>query len=300
MKKRNSLIEFFRFLFAMNVLLCHGFFPLNTEHFGPDRISVEFFFLLSGFLFYHSLEKIEEMKTTEAVWVVLVTKLKPLLVPMGIGMLSNAILNVISDYRPKIEVFRYLWYIPAMMAILILYATLRTCTHNNKVFWCVVAGLCLTATLLRFSGNEKLFFFDYIRSTASVSLGILIAKIPKLKVKRSSILYLLLLPIVVVTFLIIYYRLAEEIVVYEALLDLILYPLLLYVTFQIDFHFALFDFLGALSFGIYAFQCPARLMVYIGVPSRWIPFFLIFFLTFIDYFVRFYIEKRKAQKVQYM
>ena len=49
-KKRNSLIEFFRFFFALNVVKNHGYFPYRTRLFSPGRISVEFFFVLSGIL----------------------------------------------------------------------------------------------------------------------------------------------------------------------------------------------------------------------------------------------------------
>ncbi len=295
MKKRNSLIELYRFLFAMNVLVCHGFYPVDTEHFGPDRISVEFFFVLSGFLFYHLLEHLRKMKTGEALRFVLWTKMKPLFVPMLIGMASNGVLNVMSGYRPVIEVFRYLWYIPAMLITLVVCTLLYKGIRNEKVFWYIMGALCVIATALRFSGNEVLFFFDYIRSTASITLGLLLAKIPQPKKLPTWSRWLLLAPVAIAIFLILYYQRAVYYVEYEALLDLVLYPLLIYITFDIDFHFVPFDILGAWSFGIYAYQCPARLVAYIGVSSRWIPFLLIVALTLTDYFVRILIRKISAK-----
>ena len=291
--KRNSLIELYRFFFAMNVLICHGYFPVELSHFGPDRISVEFFFILSGFLFYHSLERLREKRTLEAVSLSLKTKLAPLLVPTVIGMISNLILNILSDYRPKLEVFRYLWYIPAMLAVLVVYAILRTLLKSDKLFFGVIACLFVIATALRFSGNDKLFFFDYIRSTSAISLGILVALVPRLKL-RQVWLWTLVVPLGALIFYIIYARLAVTVRAYEALLDLILYPLLVYLTFQIDFHFAPFNLLGALSFGIYAFQCPARLVQYLGVPSPWIPFGIIFALSILDCLARALIARRRA------
>ena len=297
MKKRNSLIELYRFLFAMNVVVGHGLFPIETSHFGPDRISVEFFFVLSGFLFCKSLGRLKETDTLTAVKTTLISKLKPLLVPTVIGLISNAFLNVLSDYKPKIEIFRYLWYIPAMLAILLVYAILRTLIKKDKPFWYTVAAVFAVATLLRFSGNETLFFFDYIRSASAVSLGMLTAKIPKLSFRRKFISPLLLLPVAIATFLVVYNGLAEDSVAYEALLDLLLYPTLIYITFGIEFHFALFDYLGALSFGIYAFQCPARLVAYIGVPSKWIPFGIIIIAAVAEDLIKRIIKAKKQKSL---
>ena len=107
-KKRNSLIELYRFLFAMNVVIGHGLFPIDIQYFGPDRISVEFFFILSGFLFWSSLEKLKDLPLIEAIKKMIVSKIKPLLVPLIIGLISNAILNYITNYNP-LKIFRYLF-----------------------------------------------------------------------------------------------------------------------------------------------------------------------------------------------
>lgn len=292
-KKKNSLIELFRFLFAFNVLIGHGLFPLDIKYFGPARVSVEFFFILSGYLFFNTLNKIRDMKALTAVKTVLISRLKPIIIPMIIGMISNGILNYITDYKPIFEVFRYLWYIPAMLAILVLYAVLRVLIKNDKAFWGCVVVLCLFTTVLRYSGNEILFHFDYIRSTAAVSLGLLWANIPKLPLKSKLLKYIILTPIVLAVFIIIFLKLAEQSKGYEALLDLILYPLLIYITFNIDLKLPIFNYLGALSFGIYAYQCPARLVAQSGVASRWIPFGIIFLASLIeDLFKRLYKRRR--------
>ena len=57
MKKRNSLIELYRFFFAMNVVKYHGYFPYQGRYISPGHVSVEFFFVLSGFLLRRSIDK---------------------------------------------------------------------------------------------------------------------------------------------------------------------------------------------------------------------------------------------------
>lgn len=282
-KKRNSLIELFRFLFAMNVIIGHGLFPIDLKYFGPDRASVEFFFVLSGYLFYNSLKKYKEMSMGEAVKEMLISKIKPILIPTIIGLISNMILNYITNYNP-FKVFRYLWYIPAMLAAFLLYTILRVLIRNDKKFFIIVAVICAVSTVLRFCGNETLFLFDYIRSAIAVSLGILIAHIPKFQVRHKFIWWIVLIPVAAAIFYIVFYKLATVALFgwfmgIEAILNLILYPALIFIAFNIDFNCSMFNYLGALSFGIYAFQCPARLVDAIGVPSRWIPFALIFILA---------------------
>jgi len=51
-----------------------------------------------------------------------------------------------------------------------------------------------------------------------------------------------------------------------------------------------------LSFGIYAFQCPARLVAFIGVPSKWIPFGLIFAAAITEDLVKRIVKKRASRE----
>lgn len=293
--KRNSLIEFYRFFFAMNVVIGHGLFPVDIPFFGPDRISVEFFFVLSGFLFYHSLERYKGMPVSDALITMSISKIKPLLVPTVIGLISNVILNYCTNYTP-FKIFRYLWYIPAMMATFLLYTILRVLIKKEKTFWRIVIVICIFATLLRFSGPDVLFFFDYARSASAISLGILFAKIPKIKCRRRELIWILLIPIALATFIIVFWGLAENDRGFEALLDLILYPALIYFTFNVDFSFSPFNYLGGLSFGIYAFQCPARLVYTLGIGNRWTAFLIIIVMAVGEDLIKHFIQHRKIKR----
>ena len=297
-RKRNSLIELYRFLFAMNVLIGHGFYPTAINRFGPARISVEFFFILSGFLFCKSLTKIKDMSVGGAVKSTLISKIKPILIPTVIGMICNGIFNYLTDFTPVFEIFRYLWYIPAMLAIMVVYAILRSLIKSDSTFWWIVLALCILTTALRYSGNETLFYFDYIRSTASVSLGMLVAKLPKPIFKRKVFSWLLLAPVAALAFVIIYYRLASNSVGYEALLDVVLYPIIIYLSFGIDFNFAPFDYLGAISFGIYAFQCPARLVQHLGALDSLGIFIMIFALAIVEDLIKRIVRKSRRLQVE--
>jgi hypothetical protein len=54
---------------------------------------------------------------------------------------------------------------------------------------------------------------------------------------------------------------------------------LIYLSFCISFKCKFFSYLGALSFGLYAFQCPADLLRVIGVGDVRILFSVILFAT---------------------
>ena len=79
MKKRNSLIELYRFLFALNVLKGHGMFPYQGPYFGPASISVEFFFVLSGFLLLGSIKKYLDLPFLKAFPKFIISKMKKMI-----------------------------------------------------------------------------------------------------------------------------------------------------------------------------------------------------------------------------
>ena len=278
----------------MNVMIGHGLFPIDMKYFGPDRISVEFFFILSGYLFVASLEKYRDMPLNRALWKMTVSKVKPLFIPLVIGLISNAILNYLTSYNP-LKVFRYLWYIPAMIIAFLIFTSLRILIKSDKCFWRVVASIFVVSTLLRFSGSETLFFFDYLRSALAVSLGMLLTRIPKFPNNRKWICWMILIPVAITIFVIVFLRLAKDERFYEALLDIVLYPILIYVTFNIDFHSPILNYIGGLSFGIYAFQCPARLLSETVDISAWIPFALIFVLALTEDTVKRILTYRKGK-----
>ena len=140
-----------------------------------------------------------------------------------------------------------------------------------------------------------LFFFDYLRSALAVSLGMLLTKIPKLPQNRKWVAWVILMPVAILIFHIVYQRLASDEKLYEALLDIVLYPILIYATFNIDFHLPVFNYIGALSFGLYAFQCPARLLANTVTVDPWIPFVLIVALTLIEDTAKRIIKHKKGR-----
>lgn len=284
MKKRNSLIEFYRFFFALNVVKSHGFFPEGLPYFSPGRVSVEFFFVLTGYLFLRTLDKLKDMPLKEGVIKVIAVKIKPLLLPLVIGLVCNLAYNIISkEYFGGL--WGYLWYVHAMIVTLIGYVVIRHFIKNDKAFWYTVIGIFALATLMRFSGI--LYSWGYVRAASTISLGMLLGRLPTLKIKKKWPIFIMLIPVQIACFSIVCFHLGNVewwggFMGVEAILNLVLYPALIYLTFQIDVESPVLNYLGALSFGLYAFQCPADLIRLLGVSNRYILLALIIAMAIIE------------------
>lgn len=295
MKKRNSLIELYRFFFALNVVKNHGFFPEGFNYFSPGRVSVEFFFVLSGYLFLRTLDKLSELPLRESVPKLIVGKLKPLFFPLIIGILSNIIYNIVTkDYFDGI--WGYLWYIEAMMLTFVAYLILRKIIKSEKTFLYVVLGIFILATLMRFSG---IFYeWGYVRAFATISLGMLLAKAPKIEIKKRWLIWVLLIPVQIACLSVVCFHLGNVewfggFMGVEFILDNLLYPALIYLTFNVNVRSRALNYLGSLSFGLYAFQCPADLLRLVGLGNRYILLFIIVALTITEDVIKRIYKSRK-------
>ena len=296
MKKRNSLIELYRFFFALNVVKNHGFFPEGFNYFSPGRVSVEFFFVLSGFLFVGTLEKLSDLPLNKSLPKMIVGKLKPLFFPLIIGVLSNIIYNIVAkEYFDGI--WGYLWYIEAMMLVFIAYLVLRRVIKSEKVFTYVTLGIFTLATLMRFSG--VFYEWGYVRAFATISLGMLLTRLPKIEIKQKWLIWVILIPVQIACFLIVCLHLGNVqwfggFMGVEFILDNLLYPALIYLTFNVSVSSKLLNYLGALSFGLYAFQCPADLLRLLGLDNRYILLLIIVALTVAEDLIKRLIKMRKT------
>lgn len=295
---RNGLIELYRFLLALNVVKSHGLFILNGPYFGPGRVSVEFFFVLSGFLFASYLEKSKDLPLKKSLPKVLYDKLKPLFFPLAIGLISNLIYSIIEG-DGDINIWGYLWYVRVMIVTYVIFVALRRLIKNDKAFLLTVIGICVVATLLKFFG--PFYSWGDFRAASTISLGILLARLPKLKLKRKWPIWLALIPVQAACFAIVCFGLGDlelgGVPVVEIILDVLLYPALVYLTFQINLKSRILNYLGALSFGLYAFQCPADLMRLLNIGNVYIWFGFILAATVIEDGIKRIIKYKKLKNI---
>ena len=280
-KARNGLIDLYRFLLALVVVKSHSLFIVGGSYFGPGRVCVDFFFVLSGFLFLSFLKKTRDLSLAESLLALCRSKLFPLAIPLAIGILSNIIESIITA---DFSLFGYLWYIKVMLVEMAVLVLLQKLIKSEKVFTYTLVSIMIVALVLKFSG--LCYSWGYIRGASSIPMGILIAKLPRLKPKCKWLLLIPLIPVFAACFSIVCFGLGNVewlgIRIPELLLDNLLYPALIYLSFCLDLKCKLFSYLGALSFGLYAFQCPADLLRVLGVSSRPILFGFILLATLME------------------
>ena len=248
MKGRNSLIEIYRFIFAINVLKSHGMFVYSGQYFGNGRLSVEFFFILSGLFLIKSVDKFTGEPFLKGLFRFFVSKYKSIFGPLVIAMGFNVAHSVLSG-NTSINFWVFLWYVQKLMIVSVICFTLRYFIKNKKVFFLIICAGCIVTNILHMLPA----YYDrgIVRAFASITIGILLSYIPKLK----SIQGVLLWPIVVILQVAcIYPSVFWSGPVYEYIADIVLYPALIYFTLHTEVHSRILNTLGGLSFGIYAFQ----------------------------------------------
>lgn len=282
MKKRNSLIELYRFIFAMNVVKNHGFFPYQGSYFSPGRISVEFFFILSGFLSIKSINRLKDMQICKGIFKMIVTKIVPIAVPLVIGVLFNVIEMFVTS-KFSFDLLGYLWYIQSLIFVSIIYLIVRKLAKSEKKFFCIVLSIFVFFTIM--NCFELFYSWGDVRALSAMSLGMIISYIPDIKSKNKKQLLFILIPIQIAALSMLLFRnnlWSEYSFILERVTHWIIYPSLIYFTFQIECNNRLFNYLGSISFGLYAYQCVASCIREIGLNNVYILFAIVFGLAVIE------------------
>lgn len=292
MKKKNSLIELYRFIFSINVVKNHGYFPYQGQYFSPGAYSVEFFFVLTGFLLIKSIDKFKNFTAFKGCISLLWKKLYTLGIPLVAGLIFNIIYKV-SVGELASGIWMYLWYIHDMLIVIIFYFFIRRLVKNDKAFIAIVTIVALACNILHFT--ETFYSWGWFRSFGSISVGILLSYLPPLSDKLKKYIWVILVPVMiaVIAALVFPCPLWGEII-----LNNLLYPSLIYLSFQTEVSSKVMNYLGSLSFGLYAFQSVARCAKLWGVSNLWTLFIIILIPTLIDSWVKILIKNKNSSKFE--
>ncbi len=294
-KVKNSLIELFRFLFALWVLYYHDYVPYKGEMFGQGYLAVEFFFVLSGFFLMRSMEKCTQRTTKEGLLSFLKHRFKGIAIPFIIGEIFVLIYSFAFEVSYNFF-FGYLWYVRDLFLAMVGIFFLRKCVRNEKCFYIVLA----IVSLITFFGFSWLPIFAWpsgpFRSAAAIPLGIFTALIPRITYQGKANIGVAIAGLLFTAFGCFFIiSLPDKDLLLSYLLVIIGYPSLIYFTNQIQFHNKFLDWLGSLSFPIYAFQCILRVIEAFGLnDNRWL--FVILMALVLTYSLTTYILKVSKQK----
>lgn len=292
-KKRNSLIEFYRFFFAMNVVKHHGFFPYQGKYFSPGHVSVEFFFILSGFLLRRSFDKYINLPYFKGLFLMLKNKLLMMGLPLFIALIMHLPYKIITGSAPWWDItdWGYLWYVYDMLIIDVFYFTIRKFVRNEKWFFAIVSVIFVVASV--FHAIPRFHTTGWFRALGAMSLGVLISYMPSIKLRKQ---WLLFIPLIFVWAYVLRILLFDYSFIEEEVLDLLVYPSMIYLTFQIPIQNKILNYLGALSFGLYAYEHIPRLMRILGAENTWVFFIVIVCFTVISDAVLRIIRHQKSKQ----
>ena len=294
MKKRNSLIEFYRFFFAMNVVKNHGYFPYQGKYFSPEHVSVEFFFILSGFLLRRTIDKYLNLSYFKGLFMMLKNKIFSLGIPFAVALLFHIPYKIVTKCSPWWELndWGYMWYVFDMLVIDIFYFTIRRLTKSDLCLFIAAGVLFITASI--FHAIPEFRATGWFRAIGAMSLGVLISYIPSIKLEKQ---WLLFIPLAFIWAYILRILLFNYTFVEEEILNLLVYPALIYLTFQLPVQNKVLNYLGALSFGLYAYQAVPRLMYVLGYENTWVYFLIILTLAVLTDALMRIIKNKRSNKV---
>ncbi len=184
--KRNGEIDFFKFIFAMIILLYHGRI-LGSAAIGDQvlfmngYLSVEFFFMLSGFFFIPSIERFRDKYCKTHKDVSVFTENLSFIWGKLCGILGIYILSVIFslvvytleyiEFHPNFHISSYLFVLSeSIWDVLLLNSAVLSNLHLNVVYWYLSALYIVMFILYPIVVKKKVMFLNYICPIGSLLL----------------------------------------------------------------------------------------------------------------------------------
>ena len=296
---KNSIIELLRFLFSIWVLYFHDYVPYRNNLFSDGKLAVEFFFVLSGFYLVRSMKKYDSQPVLKGLWAFIKQRFKALSTVFIIGEIFVFIYSFAFDFSYNF-MFGYLWYIRDLFLAMAFFFVLRRVLKKDCSFYCTIAVLSIFSIFI--SGKIPGFAEwpgGALRAFASMPLGMLFALIPHLPESIGSKLrsFGAVLGFVAAGTLALSIIAAPDKtqnMIY--ILVIVGYPALLYFANQIQISIGVLNWLGTLSFPIYAFQCILRVIGELGVENPTHHFIIITVLVLSYSAITTVIAKQKAKK----
>lgn len=264
---KNGLIELFRFLCSLWVAYFHGFSPIHAPEFNGVNISVDFFFMVSGMFFLHSIEKYREKPFLEGARFIFWGRTKRFIVPLIIAALSVLYCNVVFEleFNGFNWPFSFLWFFAAQFVFLCLfYLALKKTKRRSTFNIILLIVICLSMSFFKLEIKALDIF---ARGPAMLAVGMLISQIPHIEFKRpneekgrkiSILLNAVGFTVSAVAF--IYLGYLPGFAIWKLhLLCCVICPALIYFAVQLPVYSKFLNFLGEFSVYIYLAQCPILL-----------------------------------------
>jgi peptidoglycan/LPS O-acetylase OafA/YrhL len=288
MKKRNGLLEIYRFLLCFIPLYYHSFFYFerNYEIFTVPELTVDFFFMLSGFFLMSSMRRLKDEKTFVGMVKIMFDRVKPMLFTLCFISAFNLVCILIfvrENYLNTLfELFKYWWFVLFLtVGIGLIYLVYRA-LKSEKLFLAFLVLLALgMASLHYFVVEESKFVIEVVfftRALGCISAGILVSYIPKIRIRKFNYS----IPIVILLLPTLIYLFYNKKTFFICILIIFMFGALMYFSSTINVGGRIFDLLGKLSVRIYLYMAMLTMFYILGLTNHRVLFVIDLALAVMD------------------
>ena len=304
-KKRNGLLEIYRFIICFLPLYYHNyfFFARDYSKFPICELAVDFFFMLSGFFLMRIFRKEKDTPILKSLGKIMLGRVKPMLFTVGFIAVFNLVCTALflrGDLMYYVDLFfdlfKYWWFVIYLtIAIGVLYLIYRL-LRSEKKFVIFLVALALAAAYVHYLVVvEGMFSWQVLFTTRTfgcISTGILVSYIPAWKNKKFDPS----IPIVAVLVPTIIYLAYTQKDFFVCIAMILMFGALMYFSTNINVGGPVFDLIGKLSVRMYLYMAFVTMFEILGLTNHRILFVIDVALASMDLIVDYYRTKYKALK----
>ena len=303
-KKRNGLLEIYRFILCFWPLYHHNFFFFERDYsiFTVAELAVDFFFMLSGFFLMRAMRRLKDEPVLRGMSKLMLGRTKSMAFTMCFIAAFNLVcilLFIKEDYFGVLfELFKYWWFVLYLViAIGLLYLAYRL-LKNEKVFAVFLIVLSLSMACLQYAVVvEEMFIPELVfvaRALGCIPVGILISYIPNLKIKKFNPCILLVAVLIPALLFMAY----GEKTFLTRLVMIAMFGALMYFSVNISVGGRVFDAIGKLSVRMYLYMAFITMLYLLGLTNHRVLFVIDVTLAVMDLTVDLYRTKCKSLKLK--
>lgn len=279
----------------------HGFFFVEYgEAFSVAQLTVDFFFVLSGFFLISSMQKLKKDKPLLGAWELSFSRLKPISFALFFATAFNAVCIILFIRDDILGVlftnFCYWWYILYLMVGIAVFYLLFRAIKSKKTYAIFLVGIILSMSVFHYAMEEKGFFiyeFTYLARTFScLAVGMLCSYLPKWKPKKfnfNAIFVAILFPLML-------YLAHGQKTYFIRVLMVGLFAGLVYFSANVNVGGKIFIILGKLSARMYVYMSFVSMLAVLGVTYCKLLFIIDLFVSILDLLFSSYYKKYKQLK----
>lgn len=298
-KERNYFIDLLKFIFSIIIVIYHSWIftgGFGNGYFNRGYLAVEFYFIVTGYLFIKSIEtKKEEGNIGLLNLKNIRNKIKPLIPSILFALLLGLIINVIcknirigylvsNSFISELFLFSFfndpilinvsIWYIMVILLILFILYPIAKKYHKTFNYYIVPLLLIITISIIKYlnieifnpQGYKYVLINGFYRGIIGISLGVITYEISELlkRLNPVKIIKVLLTLLEISMYLVLIINMQYELI--DTYLTYILYVSSISLTFsKISntkfINLSIFEKIGKLGFMMYLTNIPIRTLL---------------------------------------